>query len=239
VKIDSQHPAPISSASQTLATPWRAITLTVGLTCIAWVESLPVTPWAPFIALYACATIVVPLRLRTVRLGEGARSLCRHWLPVLLTFVGAVIYLIAFRAAYLQVLVAYGVESNPLWDQVAAMNGILSWTVERFDAPAAGVALVLFTVLWAPIGEELFYRGFLFEVLASRWGFWLSALLSAVLLGSRHFVHFAHANPFPWGAGAAWALSTVPIGIALAWLYRRTDSIVPCMIVHFLLNVPR
>jgi membrane protease YdiL (CAAX protease family)/uncharacterized RDD family membrane protein YckC len=93
--------------------------------------------------------------------------------------------------------------------------------------PGVGIAVaaVLAIVVLAPIAEELFFRGFFFAGLRSRWSLWPSALLSGAVFGLVHA---------PTGPTAAIPLAG--LGVGLAWLYNKTGSIFPCMLAHFLNN---
>jgi hypothetical protein len=93
--------------------------------------------------------------------------------------------------------------------------------------PGIGIAIaaILAVVVLAPIAEELFFRGFFFAGLRSRWSLWPSALLSGAIFGVVHA---------PTGPTAAIPLAG--LGVGLAWLYNKTGSIWPCMLAHFLNN---
>jgi CAAX protease family protein len=93
--------------------------------------------------------------------------------------------------------------------------------------PGIGIALaaVLAVVVLAPIAEEVFFRGFFFAGLRSRWSLWPSALLSGAIFGLVHA---------PTGPTAAIPLAG--LGVGLAWLYNKTGSIYPCIFAHFLNN---
>jgi hypothetical protein len=87
------------------------------------------------------------------------------------------------------------------------------------------VTAVLMIVLLAPIAEELFFRGFLFAGLRSRWSLWPAAITSGLIFGLVHA---------PTGL-----TTTVPLaalGFALCWLYDRTGSLWPCVIAHMINN---
>ncbi len=74
----------------------------------------------------------------------------------------------------------------------------------------AVVALVLF----APLGEELLFRGLLLRGLASRMGFWWATAVSSVVFGMAHLdVWFSQI----WARGVALVL----VGAGLALVYRR------------------
>ena len=93
--------------------------------------------------------------------------------------------------------------------------------------PGIGIAIFAVTaiVVLAPIAEEIFFRGFFFAGLRTRWSLWPAALLSGAIFGLVHA---------PTGPTAAIPLAG--LGVGLAWLYNKTDSIYPCMLAHFLNN---
>jgi membrane protease YdiL (CAAX protease family)/uncharacterized RDD family membrane protein YckC len=93
--------------------------------------------------------------------------------------------------------------------------------------PGIGIAVaaVLAVVVLAPIAEEIFFRGFFFAGLRSRWSLWPSALLSGAIFGLVHA---------PTGPTAAIPLAG--LGVGLAWLYNKTGSLWPCILAHFLNN---
>jgi membrane protease YdiL (CAAX protease family) len=93
--------------------------------------------------------------------------------------------------------------------------------------PGIGIAIfaVMAIVVLAPIAEEIFFRGFFFAGLRTRWSLWPSALLSGAIFGLVHA---------PTGPTAAIPLAG--LGVGLAWLYNKTGSIYPCMFAHFLNN---
>jgi membrane protease YdiL (CAAX protease family) len=90
-------------------------------------------------------------------------------------------------------------------------------------APISTYATLLAAVFVAPFCEEIFFRGFLFPGLLRSmpvgWAIVLSSLLFAV----------AHADP------GSFAVLFI-IGLALAYLRWRTNSLWPGMILHFINN---
>ena len=83
--------------------------------------------------------------------------------------------------------------------------------------------LVATSVIVAPVVEEIVFRGVLFRAFRARWTFWPAAAISGLLFGAVHF-----------------SLLTIPglavLGIALAWLTERFDSLYPAMLLHMLNN---
>lgn len=75
----------------------------------------------------------------------------------------------------------------------------------------------------APLVEEIFFRGFLFQGFRARYG-WVSAmLLSSLIFG------VAHLDP-------ASLIPTFVLGNLLAYLYHRTNSVWPGVLLHVLVN---
>lgn len=84
--------------------------------------------------------------------------------------------------------------------------------------------------------EELFFRGYLIYELCDRFGLSASksAVMSAALFGALHMVNALHA-PFEYTVFQT--LYALFIGVCLGFLRIHGRSIVPCVGVHFLINV--
>jgi CAAX protease family protein len=87
------------------------------------------------------------------------------------------------------------------------------------------VFAVLEIVILAPISEELFFRGFLFGGLRSKWSFWPAAITSGLIFGLVHA---------PTGITTVVPLAV--LGFGLCFIYDRTGSIWPCVIAHMINN---
>ena len=88
------------------------------------------------------------------------------------------------------------------------------------------IAQGFLVVIAAPISEELFFRGFLFGGLRNRISFWPAALISGVIFGSIHLV-----------GGSSEVIPPLAVfGVLLAWLYERTGSLGPPIMMHALQN---
>jgi membrane protease YdiL (CAAX protease family) len=77
----------------------------------------------------------------------------------------------------------------------------------------------------SPVCEELFFRGFVFAGLRSRWSLWPAALVSGLVFG------LVHAP-----TGITTVIPLAGLGVALCWLYNRTGSLWPCVLVHVVNN---
>jgi membrane protease YdiL (CAAX protease family) len=79
---------------------------------------------------------------------------------------------------------------------------------------------VLEYVVFAPIFEELAFRGLLFAMLRRRFEFLPAALLSTTLFALAH------------GYSLIGFLSVFWSGFLWAWIYERTGSLIPGMVAH-------
>ena len=96
--------------------------------------------------------------------------------------------------------------------------------IESSDVNLA-LVIVLITVV-APLGEELFFRGYFFAALRN-WRGWIpAAILTGLVFGAIHI-------------GSAPIGLTVPLaffGFGLCMLYQKTGSLYPCIALHALNN---
>jgi membrane protease YdiL (CAAX protease family) len=99
---------------------------------------------------------------------------------------------------------------------------------DLFDTRALLPIIGLFTLITAPIAEEIFFRGFIFPGLIGRLGVWGAALASGLFFGA---VHISSVDTIglviPLGA----------IGVFLALLYARTGSLWINIGTHFCINL--
>jgi len=87
----------------------------------------------------------------------------------------------------------------------------------------SAISMLLVGGLLAPVAEEVYFRGVLYQWLRHRWGTWIGILISALIFG---IVHGDYAI-----SGAAFVL-----GIILAWIYERSQSLWTSIIIHVLNN---
>lgn len=95
--------------------------------------------------------------------------------------------------------------------------------VETMRTPAR-VAILLFAVLGAPVGEEIFFRGYVFGAFKRAnkvgYGIVISALLFAM-------AHFSDVYNIP---------AVFLFGVVLAWAFHRTGSLVTSVVAHAMNN---
>lgn len=81
----------------------------------------------------------------------------------------------------------------------------------------------LAVVVAAPIGEEIFFRGFLFGSLRRRFGFWVSGAISGAVFAAVHVLPLLMPLMFV-------------VGLGLALIYERRGSLVASMAAHAAFN---
>jgi membrane protease YdiL (CAAX protease family) len=91
---------------------------------------------------------------------------------------------------------------------------------------AALVAVSLLVCVLAPIAEELFFRGFCFTALRRTLGMLPAAALTGIIFGAIHM----------GGTDIEFIVPLMVFGFLLCLLYVRTDSLLPCVVLHALNN---
>jgi len=108
-----------------------------------------------------------------------------------------------------------------LYEDEAWLGEVEAW-LDR--AAAASTALLVLddvdAIVFAPIAEELIFRGVLFLTLRRHLTFWPAALLSGAVFAVIHF--------YPLVA----TLQVLVFGVALAWALERTGSLIPPILAH-------
>lgn len=96
-----------------------------------------------------------------------------------------------------------------------------------YDFVIPVIMLGLLSIIAAPLAEEVFFRAFLFQGVAKRWGMWAGIGFSAFIFGLSHA-----------GAPDSWLLlpAIAVIGGIFAWSFARTGSIYPPIFAHFVFN---
>lgn len=98
----------------------------------------------------------------------------------------------------------------------------------RVRGPGDLTLLLVAVTVPVPIGEELFFRGFLYTLLRDRWGAPWAIGLSSLLFAVVHGVHSL--------ALSVW-LPILPVGLVLAGLAERSRSLLPPILAHAVVNL--
>jgi membrane protease YdiL (CAAX protease family) len=199
------------------------------------------------------ASILVAVILAAAGLGPGGPALVLSALALEVAFVGfSVIWVslrhrhafaaLGFRSTRAARDLAVGAwfGAGLFGVTVFAVAPLLSWlwtsvsghpppaieqpVVPQDPTTAQAVLGAVAVVIGAPLGEEVFFRGFLHASLRGRMGFAAAAAISSVA-----FALF-HVSPFL-------ILLMVFVGFALAWLFERRGSLIATIGAHAMFNV--
>ncbi|HEY2627505.1 MAG TPA: CPBP family intramembrane glutamic endopeptidase [Usitatibacter sp.] len=118
----------------------------------------------------------------------------------------------AYRAAFLAPLM----QVEPEWYTLMGFHDTYVPLNPTYLAVAFG------SVILAPIGEELMYRGFLMNLWISRWGMWGGVIASSIVFGLFHLQN---------------ALFAGVMGFAFALVYLKYDSLLPGIAMHAAYNL--
>lgn len=92
---------------------------------------------------------------------------------------------------------------------------------------------IMMTVIFAPILEEIVFRGGIFRVLRGKIGFFIAAFVSSFLFGFMHIFSSLLMGEF---SDMVYLLLYGGLGMALAYAYEYNHSIFSCIILHMVYN---
>ncbi len=113
-------------------------------------------------------------------------------------------------------------------EQVQALleqeNSVLTQLLHPSQPTWQVIALVLLVGVLAPVVEEVFFRGYAYSVFRTKWGVAAAAAVSSMLFAVVHLyvIHF-----FP----------IYLLGLVLCYLYERTNSLLPSIVAHSVMNL--
>ena len=134
----------------------------------------------------------------------------RTWSPV------SIVYLIFSTFACLTTI--FVIEY--LQTQMPLLPNLLEST---FDTLQSGWLGILSIAIFGPVLEELLFRGAITSALLKKYSPTKAIILSALVFG------IFHINP-------AQIITATLIGLLLGWIYYKTASLIPCILIHILNN---
>ena len=218
----------------------HAILVVFILTAIVAMESI-FSPIAPFFVFYGVLAIAIPLIAGGYRFGRMGAAFRGHWRVFIAVLIVAFFFDVLFVGPIWDAIAqALGHQGSAYWSYSAAIDALLGKAGTRLGIGKDAAQLIFagYFILWAPIVEELFYRGYLFSSLRKRHSLTTAALVSAAFFGIRHATHFLFLFPaYPLIAAMVWVLDTFILGLAYAYLYEKTESLWPPFLAHLAINV--
>lgn len=125
-----------------------------------------------------------------------------------------------FFAAYAIIGIYFGIIAAAGLEELQPESTIPDTALE---SPLVLPIVAVLALVFAPVMEETFFRGFVFGALRSRWGAVWAAIASGLLFALLHF------NP---GSIIPFTL----IGVLFAWAYLYSGSLFAAVAAHFLFN---
>jgi membrane protease YdiL (CAAX protease family) len=126
-------------------------------------------------------------------------------------------------ATYVAYLIFAAVYSTIVHPEQEDITRDLGFDEGGIGAVAAGILIIGA----APLSEEIFFRGFMYGGLRRRLPWWAAALIAGLVFGLLHYTG-------PDSIGVVPQLAA--LGFILAWLYERTGSLWPPILMHGLNN---
>jgi membrane protease YdiL (CAAX protease family) len=204
--------------------PLVALLVTALLMVVAVLENA-VAPWAPFCVGFALLTSGLPWLIGAIDRSQLRRPRLRY----ALAGVGLGILLQgAFR------LMTARADLPGMFGQVLTIAaGRLGRSPE-----AVGRAYLIFIQVWAGLGEEIFYRGYLQRSLRRRFRPLSSITGAALAFAVRHYSQVLLAWPHvDWASATIWVAATFVAGLVFGWLYEKSTSLWPSILCHYVLNL--
>jgi uncharacterized protein len=128
-------------------------------------------------------------------------------------------------------VVAAGLWGEWVMDRLSEPFHLTSHWTEWFDAdlvwasPSLTAMSLIEYVIFAPVFEELAFRGLLFAILRRKFRFLPAALISASIFAIAH------------GYGLVGFISVLWSGLLWAWMYEKTGSLLPGILAHAINNL--
>lgn len=204
--------------------PGRALGAGALLTVVAALENT-IAPWAPFYVVYATLACALPLATGAVTAG-GFRRPRPHQLGVAIGL--AIVLQGIFRLI-----------TAPA-DLAAMFQPVLLAGASRLGMTPEALArrYVLFIQVWAGLGEEIFYRGYVQRGLRVRFGRRASLVGASLLFALRHDTQLLLAwRRVAWGSATLWVTASFVVGLGLGWLYEKYGSLTPSVVCHYAFNL--
>jgi len=201
-----------------------AVGVAAGLMVVAAAENT-VAPWAPFYVVYAALTLALPVIFGSVTI-TGFRW--PRW-PTWIAAIGL--------AVVLQGIFRLLTRTVDLEGMFGAVFDAAAPRLHR-SPPAIARAYLLMIIIWAGLGEELFYRGYLQARLRRTLGAPAAIATASGMFAVRHYTQVLIAWPHvPWPAATIWVLAAFIVGLALGWLYEKSGSLLPPILCHYAFNL--
>lgn len=209
------------------------------VTLIAGLESLPIYPLSPFILIHALFAMSVPLCCPYFKVRPYLKSgfgECKRF--IFKGLIWGIAYVSLFGVIIGYSLKIFHLDKDAFWNVLLLYRHVYQRLAFLRGTLVMDITLFIFIVLWAGLIEELFYRGFIFGGLRRKYSFTVSLLASSGLFGLRHSLQLLYFLPhYPFPAGIIYFLFSFGAGCFLAFLFEKSRSLLPAMVIHSGINL--
>jgi membrane protease YdiL (CAAX protease family) len=136
----------------------------------------------------------------------------RQWIFVVVILTGILIPIRSAVALFFQILLEGDVDSMMMRQSILVGQQEFTW----FDFVITFISVALL----APFFEELYFRGLLHRWFRARWSMWPAIIASSFVFGLAHF------------DSAGVAVSSLILGIVMAYTYEKTGSLWISIAIH-------
>lgn len=202
---------------------------------LRYVGTLGGLPGALALMCVGMAAIVLLLLNQSGRAQIGLqRATSLRWFP--LAIMGGAAWALI---AYLLGMALFGPTAEHWFVSVA--QSYRAQPVAGLSVLQLHLMLTTAAMLFSPIGEELFFRGYLQRTLEPRYGANGSTAIQSTLFGLVHVLHHglivsAAGLALLPGSATVWVLLMIGIALICSWLRRVSDSLYPAMLAHASFN---
>jgi len=94
--------------------------------------------------------------------------------------------------------------------------------------------ILLYVMLYPAIWEEIAFRGVILKLQLKKYSKMTSIITNGILFGLSHFVGLLSGQSLEGTLGQVFFASC--LGIAISYVFVKTGSLLPCIIIHYLVN---
>jgi membrane protease YdiL (CAAX protease family) len=120
----------------------------------------------------------------------------------------------------------WGMVAGGFWRLISLLLNL--WLVNPGWSPVLGFGQLFGALIWVPLVEETFFRGYLGRALSSALGMWPGILIQAI---------FFSLQPVHWQQGLLALMSIFGFGLLAGWLQHRFNNIWAPWGAHALANL--
>lgn len=193
--------------------------------------------YRPLFLTHCIFMALVPLVLLARRdwFQIGLKKSARRLEYPLAILYGALAAFVCFAIGYL----LFGTSPENWF--VSVGNSFRAQPTEGFSIIQLHMMFTIPAIIFSPIGEEIFFRGYLQRSFETRFSERGSTLIQAAWFGGAHLLHHgilvtaAGVVILPL-SGTLWFLLMVSLSLMFVWLRKRHDSIFPAILAHSAFN---